>query len=692
MYSDEYKKYIKSKSNFEALLKKHSLGQCISDVYLPEVKELQDKFKPKPKKISCGTAEILKQLQKDFEKLVDHLPLDALVRMTNIIDENEPDDAPDEKTDGLKDYAEVDKSIGEIAPVNKSKKKKYKKEHFFWENKKRITSSEKKENEKKSRQNYIKKVTENLLKGPSELKNSGGKKTKPVPKELILITNRSLNERGKVQKQHVCLRTNKPAVNGSRGTQKYSPANEGRRDFREVIGVDQLKILLPLLAELGHAQNKRLKELELYKAVKECGIADENDFTLKQARMLCIEWKQIRKIEIDEFVFAIKYPSRYLEILSSNDLLTLEKEVKNFHTVKLSSDAKELSKMKKRSLFDFPKQLNNLESSAGYSINDLFKKNARCTSPIRSAKISSLQRPKTAPSTRKLDNSSKTKINNSVFFKSKSSELENVNEKSSRPYSRCHLSTTNTVYEKLKPYISKEFQKSHSIHKFTKTNPSSTFSGISSKESFKKKFIKEVWNEKSDTDRSSNKTEHKSFLSSRSKNSLSPLGSSCCKSKELQKRLGKNFDRKNIDCQESYLNSKEETAILSTIGTSMTSLPSASSLSCSDSSSLSTSLDSKTCLRSRVSEKKKGSQVVIEKKQAVEKRNNKLQVAPILQNYRPPEPKMLPNMRRKFKEQKLKGMSHFEADLLKYNSDYFKKSSDISLTKNINNKKFVAWA
>ena len=47
-----------------------------------------------------------------------------------------------------------------------------------------------------------------------------------------------------------------------------SPANEGRRDFREVIGVDQLKILLPLLAELGHAQNKRLKELELYKAVK----------------------------------------------------------------------------------------------------------------------------------------------------------------------------------------------------------------------------------------------------------------------------------------------------------------------------------------------------------------------------------------------------------------------------------------
>ena len=81
--------------------------------------------------------------------------------------------------------------------------------------------------------------------------------------------------------------------------------------------------------------------------MQECGIADENDFTLKQARMLCIEWKQIRKIEIDEFVFAIKYPSRYLEILSSNDLLTLEKEVKNFHTLKLSSDAKELSKMKK---------------------------------------------------------------------------------------------------------------------------------------------------------------------------------------------------------------------------------------------------------------------------------------------------------------------------------------------------------
>ena len=89
---------------------------------------------------------------------------------------------------------------------------------------------------------------------------------------------------------------------------------------------------------------------------------------------------------------------------------------------------------------------------------------------------------------------------------------------------------------------------------------------------------------------------------------------------------------------------------------------------------------------------RKDNQVVIEKKQVVEKRNNKLQVAPILQNYRPPEPKMLPNMRRKFKERKLKGMSHFEADLLKYNSDYFKKSSDISLTKNINNKKFVAWA
>jgi len=343
VYSDEYKNYISSKRKFEALLKKHSLGHCISDVSLPEVKELQDKFKSKPKKTGCGTAEVLKQLQKDFEKLVDHLPLDGLVRMANIIDENEP---KDEKTDGLEDYTEVDKNIGEIAPVNKSKKKKYKKEHFFWENKKIITRSEKKENEKKSRQNYIKKVTENLLKGPSELKNSGGKKTKPEPKELSSITNGTLNEQGKVQK-HVCLRTNKPPINGNRGTQKYSPANEGRRDFREVIGMDQLKILLPLLAELGQAQKKRLKELELYKAVKECGIADENDFTLQQARMLCIEWKQIRKIEIDEFVFAIKFPSRYLEIISSNDLLTLEKEVEYFHTVKLSSKSKELSKMKK---------------------------------------------------------------------------------------------------------------------------------------------------------------------------------------------------------------------------------------------------------------------------------------------------------------------------------------------------------
>ena len=140
-------------------------------------------------------------------------------------------------------------------------------------------------------------------------------------------------------------------------------------------------------------------------------------------------------------------------------------------------------------MFDFPKQLNNLESSAGYSKKHLFIKNARCTSPIRSAKVSSVQRPKTAPSTRKLNNSSETKTNNGVFFKSKSSELENLNKKSSRPYSRCQISTTNTVYEKLKPYISKEFQKSHSIHKFTKTNSSSTFSGISSKESFKKYFV-----------------------------------------------------------------------------------------------------------------------------------------------------------------------------------------------------------
>lgn len=141
-------------------------------------------------------------------------------------------------------------------------------------------------------------------------------------------------------------------------------------------------------------------------------------------------------------------------------------------------------------MFDFPKQLNNLQSSAGYSKKDLLKKSTRCTSPIRSAKVSSVQRPKTAPSTRKLGSSSKTKINNSIFSKSKSSEMKNINEKSSRPYSRCHLSTTNTVYEKLKPYISKEFQKSFSIHKFTRTISSSTLSSKSSKESSKKYFVK----------------------------------------------------------------------------------------------------------------------------------------------------------------------------------------------------------
>ena len=88
------------------------------------------------------------------------------------------------------------------------------------------------------------------------------------------------------------------------------------------------------------------------------------------------------------------------------------------------------------------------------------------------------------------------------------------------------------------------------------------------------------------------------------------------------------------------------------------------------------------------------SQDFTSKKQTVEKINktkNEIRVAPILQNYKPPEPKMLPNMRRIFQEQRSKGMSPLQINMLKYNSDYSKRLSDIPLNKKINNEGFVAW-
>ena len=143
-------------------------------------------------------------------------------------------------------------------------------------------------------------------------------------------------------------------------------------------------------------------------------------------------------------------------------------------------------------MFDIPKRSNNPKSSAGYRNVDLFKKSARCTtksvrcpSPNKSAEVSYVQRPKTAPSTRNQSNYSQAKIPVDINSLRKNFVRKKLNEKASRSFSITNLSKKNNLCKTIKPYLSKELQTGSSSSKFTKTASSSTLSNKSSKKNSK---------------------------------------------------------------------------------------------------------------------------------------------------------------------------------------------------------------
>jgi len=141
------------------------------------------------------------------------------------------------------------------------------------------------------------------------------------PEEPIVVP--MYEYKGKEHKK--CLYA-REAEDGTKRARCFSAPCETRRDFREVVGVEQLKILHPLLCELERCES-RVSPKRVVAAVRKCKMRGK--FTIEDAMNLTDAW-QVRslmasssgeKIKIDEFVYSIQHTANYLNVFMSEKRL-----------------------------------------------------------------------------------------------------------------------------------------------------------------------------------------------------------------------------------------------------------------------------------------------------------------------------------------------------------------------------------
>jgi len=290
----------------------------------------------------------------------------------------------------------VDSETGEIKPLKKNKKpkklkKKDKPDHRSFPDCLEIPGPSKK-SLREFRLNLLKDLTEKLSKGPG-LDDSGrnmhpahtfglkvNDKKKQLEMDKVVKTANILLTKEEKPKKAPYILASTPYEQGLHKSLHYASAFDGRRDFREVVGVTQLKTLWPILMKLDIGK-RRVTPDELHKYVKESGIG-EGSFTFDTAVHICQEWKKGRRIDFEEAIFAVHNPKNYICLCSTGQLNYLKDEIKKWHThVPSKTDFAEKSLPKPRSLYSLPKRKNSIgciynkagiptvEVSAGYRKN-----------------------------------------------------------------------------------------------------------------------------------------------------------------------------------------------------------------------------------------------------------------------------------------------------------------------------------
>lgn len=120
------------------------------------------------------------------------------------------------------------------------------------------------------------------------------------------------------QQQKKCLYTGDYRLDGSRYASCYASACEERQNIYEILRVDQLKVLFPVLSRLEKCGVERIiRPLQLYRAVQDSCV--RKDFTMDMALKLTREWNNRGGINIDEAIFAIFHTKLYLLLIRQGD-------------------------------------------------------------------------------------------------------------------------------------------------------------------------------------------------------------------------------------------------------------------------------------------------------------------------------------------------------------------------------------
>lgn len=310
----------------------------------------------------CGTSDILKQLEVDFANLVESLPFEEFDALKEFMNKSSR-----KKVENQGDMAEVGED-GDFANANNNSDEKEKKGNGLCYPFCEYTCQKPQKSKKKCKKNrnqMIKELTRSMLMGPKKIipgstqADAGGFKMRRKPKfevpEPIMISNKGQD--GNFGRKR-CLYPNQPQENQSNPTLRFASNCDGRKDFREIVGMHQLKALFPLIERIGNGgKAKPVTPAELYEVVNACDIKPR-DFNIKTATKLCNEWGKERQNTVDEILFAIRNPSIYLDMVSRGSLANeLPSQIRNWENQNLKALKKtETTQFQTpRKVYDFPK-------------------------------------------------------------------------------------------------------------------------------------------------------------------------------------------------------------------------------------------------------------------------------------------------------------------------------------------------
>lgn len=324
LYRDAQAAVRNAAMDWRSELAKLDINVDDSSLGFDTVEGLIKKYKPSepPKPVVMGGCEALKALDKVvgcMVTLVDKLPLENFEKLNKFMFKG----GYKQKKEKIKDEPKNEEPAVDFdAELNKLKKKKNDGNCFpFCEH----TCKNPNEKRKRTRKRMTNALASTILLGAkkgvrSSMAFNGEQKEKSQMK---------LDDDSEVApiKTVNCKYPDAAALQSKlkRRMQCFAPVCDARKDFREVVGIHQMKALFPILARIK--LKKTVSPKELHAAVKEHE-TPLFGFTLKKAEKLLKLWKTgSKEVHVDEMLYAIHNSTVYLRLMDESNLTKIRQNI-----------------------------------------------------------------------------------------------------------------------------------------------------------------------------------------------------------------------------------------------------------------------------------------------------------------------------------------------------------------------------